>query len=367
MGKGFHATRLAASCSGLTVQSCSLFNGSAAHIVYGANDVAGPQVDLTSGGCWYTDMYPSYPMTPILTAKAAYAYGYTPQLDETRLENGMYFDLAELNEKVGEYTIMPFPMFPQYTRKIKGWRFQNSMCVLPLVKKYSNKVPLKTGFTGVYWTDFYPQDPNQADLGTDWLGNIYNDGEAPSQPIMMSQGVTEPFLGETFYENTLSFIDKTKASYQVNFAPFCSPISIYDTGGGLTGLADGLAFQLFAGKGVVKDIYRPVKNPANPNQYLSTMLDYWSIELWTYLSIIPQNSSTLKSPRIYTDRWWYYTQPGFLVDSKSPCDPYFFLKMSMKGNRIVRFNLLNNGNNPNSSPYKNYGMPWSFGQVYMTA
>lgn len=367
MGKGFHANKLMASCSGTKVLNCGLFNESTAHIVYGKNDVAGPQTNITSGGCWYDGTNSSHPSGPKLAGKEAYSYGYSPTLSEIQLDGNMRFDLAELDTKVGPFTVYPFPGFPFYYRTIQGWRFKNSMCVLPLVRKYSHTIPKKKGFTDVYWTDSYPQDPDQPDLGNDWLGNIYNDGDFPTASMMMSHGVTEPFLGESFYEDTTSSIDKTKSDYQVNFAPFCSPISIYSAAGALTGLADGLAFQLFVAKGAIKDIYRPVKNPDNINQYLPTTLDYWSIELWAYLSIIPQNNSGLKSPRIHTDRWWYYTKEGFLVGSKSPCEPYFFLKMPMQQSRVVQFGLLDNGNNPDHLASKSYTMPWSMGQVYLTA
>lgn len=366
MGSGFHATRLSASCIG-SVSTGDIFGQSTAHLCWGANDVAGPQSNLTSGGCWYDSSHVSYPTAPRLTAKQTYAYGYTPHSGPAILPTDWFFDLAELNTKVGPYVITPFPSFPAYSRTIKGWRFQNSMCVLPLVRKYSNHTPLWTDFTNVRWTDFYPPDPLQPDIGTDWMGNFFNDGESPSHYAMFSQGVTYPFKGETWYEDTTSSIDKSKSSYQIGFAPFCDHIAIYDNTGATLGYADGMAHQLFIFNGVIKDRFRPPLVPGDPGHYLATNLQYWSIELWTYLSVVGTGGHILKSPRMFTERWWYYSQQGFVTGTISPSSPYFFLTNNMQSSRSVRFNLLDNTNNPTHLANKDYDTPWSQGRLYLTA
>jgi hypothetical protein len=305
-------------------------------------------------------------MVPTLKGKSSYAYGYTPQTGDKELPSEWYFDLAELDSKVGPYKITN-PFFPIYSKTIKGFRFKNSQCVLPLVKKRSNVSPIMQGFTDVYWTDFYPQDPLQTDIGTDWLGNIYNDGASASQYMMHSAGVTEPFLGEEFYEDTESSIDKSKADYQIGFSPFCDPIKIYNDQNTQIGSADGMAFQLFIFNGMIKDRLKPVLKPEDPTRYLDTELQYFSVELWSYLSVTSLPGYTLKSPRLFTERWWYYTQEGLKTGSVSPSDPYFFLTNSMKQTRSIQFNLADNSNNPLHTPTKAYTIPWSGGRIYLTA
>jgi len=365
MGSGFHATRIQGSCYN-TVLSGYQLGQATAHIVWGVNDVAAPQTDITSGGCWYDSSHTSYPMNPLLKGKSSYAYGYMPQTGDKELPSEWHFDLAELDSKVGPYKISN-PASPIYSRTIKGFRFKNSQCILPLVRKRSNKAPIMEGFTNVYWTDFYPQDPLQADIGNDWLGNIYNNGESPSQYMLHSAGVAEPFLGSEFYEDTETEIDKSKADYQLGFSPFCDPINIYNSQNTLIGKSDGMAFQLFIFNGMMKDRFKPVLNPTDPTKYLNTELQYWSIELWSYLSVTSTPGYTLKSPRLFTQRWWFYSQEGLRSGSVSPSDPYFFLINPLKQMRSIQFNLAENANNPLHTPTKVYDIPWSGGRVYLTA
>lgn len=365
MGENFHATRLQGSCYN-SVLSGDQLGQATAHIVWGVNDVAGPQTNITSSGCWYDSTHTSYPMAAKLAGKTSYAYGYMPQTGSKELPSEWYFDLAELDSKVGPYKIGN-PFFPIYSRTIKGFRFKNNQCILPLVKKRSNRTPIMKGFTDVYWTDYYPQDPLQADIGKDWLGNIYNDGDSASQYMMYSSGVKEPFLGEEFYENTETTIDKSKADYQVGFAPFCDTIKIYNSSNVQIGLADGIAFQLFIFNGMLKDRLKPVLNPTDPTKYLNTELQYFSIELWSYLSVTSLPGYTIKSPRLFTQRWWFYTQEGLSSGSISPTNPYFFLINPLRQLQTLKFNLANNANNPLHEPTKEYDIPWSGGRLYLTA
>lgn len=365
MGSGFHATRIQAACFNTVLSSYQLGQATA-HVLWGVNDVAAPQTDITSSGCWYDSTHTSYPSVPIVKGKYSYAYGYTPQTGDKELPLEWKFDITELDSKVGPFKIGN-PAFPIYSRTIKGFRFKNNQCIIPLVKKRSNRTPIMKGFTDVYWTDYYPQDPLQADIGKDWLGNIYNNGEAASQYMMHSAGVPEPFLGEEWYENTEANIDKSKADYNVGFSPFCSPIKIYNDKNIQIGEADGMAFQMFIFNGMIKDRFKPVIDPNNPTKYLNTELQYWSIELWSYLSVNSFPGYTLKSPRLFTERWWYYTQEGLRSGSVSPSDPYFFLTCGMKQSRSVNFNLADNLNNPLHIPTKSYTIPWSGGRVYLTA
>ena len=71
----------------------------------------------------------------------------------------------------------------------------------------------------------------------------------------------------------------------------------------------------------------PQRDPNKPARLVSASAQYWSVELWTYLSVVKTNNDSpviLKSPRLHTHRWWYYTQPyGFGIE---PGKPYIFWK-----------------------------------------
>jgi hypothetical protein len=256
------------------------------------------------------------------------------------------------------------------------------MVTLPLARKFSNRQPTFTNFTDVYWTDMHPY-PNvqQPELELDWLGNLHNDGEAASYPMMYCQGVRQPFLGETYYEDTLSSIDKSKENYLYNFMPFCKPINIYDVDSNKIGYADGLAFQLFIFNGALKNRLNPVQKPkilpTDPAVLIPASSQYWSVELWTYLSVVKTKKDSpviLKSPRLHTHRWWYYTQ--FYGNTfPAPGTPYIFWKGKfdsfLSGPTIhrINFNLLYNENNKgiDAKSSVTYNTPWTKCNLYLTA
>ena len=219
MAKGFYAHRLPATCLNGAL-SGSYFNEATAHIICGSSP---EYIHKMFHGVCYND--PSEIKTPIsigdnpqkLCGPFMYDYGRTWKI--IVLPSQMYFDAKELKEQVGPYVDDGGEMYNKKT--YEGWRLKNSMVTLPLARKFSNRKPTFTNFTDVYWTDMYPY-PNiqQPELDHDWLGNLYNDGEAASYPVMYSQGVKQPFLGETYYEDTLSQIDKSKENYLYNFQLF---------------------------------------------------------------------------------------------------------------------------------------------------
>ena len=367
MASGFHAHRLQASCIG-EVNSAYLFGESTAHIVFVDNEVAGPMAKVMSSSCWYDDDTISFASSPKLAGASTYNYGYTPQTGITDLPASMFFDKDELEAQLGKKKIVPYPAFPQYYREIQGWRWKYPGITLPLVKKKSHVAPHFQKFTNVNWTGVYPIDREQEDLGIDWLGNVYNDGGDASYPVMCSQGVQEPFLGETYYEDTLSAIDKSKQDYMMNFAPFCSPINVYDGKEKKIGLVDGLAFQMFVFNGALKNPLFPVLDPNRPigtKLLLSTSVQYWSIEVWVYLSVVNTvaGSNQLRSPRIHTQRNWYYTQP--YGNGMAPGTPYTFLQSGFSPDRSIRFSLL--PTITNTLPSIVYETPWTKSRVYLTA
>lgn len=390
MAAGFYAHRLQATCIG-KVESSSYFNTANAHIVFGTNEVAAPMTTplIMSSGCSYNRERMSFARFPSsLVEPKAYGYGYNPSIggglnEVFYLPPEMYFDYEEVKTKVGPFLISPYaylnnPALSSYTRLIGGFRWKYPMVNMPLQRKFSNRLPLFKGFTKVNWTDATP-DQEQPDLGTDWLGNLFNDGEAPSYPMLYSMGVDEPFLGERFYEDTKSidnqsknYPNKSKQEYMHNFAPFCSPIKIYSSKGIEIGYADGLAFQIFVFNAALKNPLLALLDPNMPfgvRKLLPTNLQYWSIEVWTYLSVVKTSTDPkviLKSPRLHTARSWYYTQP--IGNGIAPGTPYTFLKANVgPTGYFLNFPLLKNYSNPDLIREIAYEIPWTMAQLYITA
>lgn len=386
MARGFYAHRVQSTCIDTTLTG-AYFNEATAHIICGDQMRVGMSPHTMFNSACYENMdnakgyFPaSYPMT--LAGPTIYDYGRTHSL--ITLPSIMHFDAKELKNNVGPYNYTNFYQNTNPDRfkiTFEGWRLKYPMVTLPLARKFSSRKPIFDKFKNVYWTDMYPYpNPEQEDLGLDWLGHIYNDGEAPSYPMMHSLGVQQPFLGQEYYEDTLTEIDKSRQNYLHNFMPFCRPITIYDIDSNKIGYADGLAFQLFIFNGVLKNRLHPVLEPKiDPNRepkLIPTSAQYWSVELWTYLSVVKTSTDpkvTLKSPRLHTHRWWYYTQPyGYGVQ---PGTPYMFWKArfnSFLGGatvHTVRFNLLQNQNNTGYD-YINaidYNTPWTDCSLYLTA
>lgn len=392
MAKGFYAHRLQANCIDSAL-SGAYFNEATAHIMFGDqrpigesphtvfNSYCGEDMDKIKG--WFPAQLP-------MTLAGPKMWDYGKSLDIAVLPSQMYFDARELYNKVGPWDyvfdrkVVDQNGVPRYKKTLEGWRFRNSMVALPLARKFSNRSPNFTNFTDVYWTDMSPY-PNaqQPELERDWLGNLHNNGEAPSYPMMYSYGVRQPFLGEEYYENTNSSISKGLSRYFHNFMPFCSFIKIYDVEGTEIGYADGLAFQLFIFNGAVKNRLIPVQQPkilpTDSTRLLSTSGQYWSVELWIYLSVVKTKQDSLvelKSPRLHTHRWWYFTQK--YGNQVAPAKPYFFMRGEfnslLTGDTIhkIKFNLLNNQNNIDLNKGKAqssviYNTPWTDTFLYLTA
>jgi hypothetical protein len=384
MAKGFYAHRLPATCIDGAL-SGSYFNEATAHIVLGDQPTIGQAPHTMFNSACYdslSDIKTPIPIAQLPTTLAGptmYDYGKTWKI--VVLPSQMYFDAKELREQVGPYDYL-YENNNYYKITYEGWRLKNSMVTLPLARKFSNRQPTFTNFTDVYWTDMHPY-PNvqQPELELDWLGNLHNDGEAASYPMMYCQGVRQPFLGETYYEDTLSSIDKSKENYLYNFMPFCKPINIYDVDSNKIGYADGLAFQLFIFNGALKNRLNPVQKPkilpTDPAVLIPASSQYWSVELWTYLSVVKTKKDSpviLKSPRLHTHRWWYYTQ--FYGNTfPAPGTPYIFWRGKfdnfLSGPTIhrINFNLLYNENNKgiDAKSSVTYNTPWTKCNLYLTA
>jgi hypothetical protein len=371
MAAGFYAKTFNAKCL-TNVPFCDTFSSLSAYLCYGYNETTAPMGGLQSVGCPDTQYLQTGPFEPQVYGLEAITYGYTPTNLYVYPEweaNGRYgpllslpsnyfFNLEELNAKVGTKTLS-VGIFGgvDYTRTYHGFRYANPICLIPLRKKYSQYKPYFKNFSGVNWTNWVSSEAesNEGDtafgyVGEDPLGNIYNDGGEYSTPMLYTRGVEQPFLGENFYEDTQSNINKSLQNYRVNFLPFCDPIKIYDASGKQTGYADGIGFQVFVFRSTVKNRFLPLyyytKGPNPQFKYLDTHLQYFTIELWSYLSCYGINNNIIKSPRIFTYRWFAWSQnydtSPYDFPAPAPCNPYFYLKCNMQEAWYMKFNLLQN-------------------------
>ena len=133
-----------------------------------------------------------------------------------------------------------------------------------------------------------------------------------------------------------------------------------------------MAFQVFIFRATVKNRFLPlyayIKGPDPKPIYLDTHFQYFTIELWAYLSCYGINNNIVKSPRIFTQRWWTYSRKEgpFIGDQQliKPCNPYYYLQCNLPQHRYLQFNLL-----PNSYGlgHKNYYTPWSRSRLFIGA
>lgn len=395
MAAGFQAKTLNASCF-TRVPFCDTFSSLNSYLCYGFNEEANPMSYLQSVGCPDTQYLMTNPYEPNIYGTLAQSYGYTPTALYSMKNNANVdinegplsvlpaeytFDLNELNAKVGTHTLSVGNYGGvEYTRTYYGFRYANPICAIPLRKKYSQYKPYFANFSGVNWTDWRNSDNDvgigaeaMGYVGEDPLGNIYNDGGARSTPMMYTREVKEPFLGENFYEDTQTNIDKNSIGNRSRFLPFCDPIKIYDITGKHIGWTDGMAFQVFIFRATVKNRFLPlyfyIKGENPQPRYLDTHLQYFTIELWAYLSCYGINDNIVKSPRIFTQRWWTYSRgegqilPNGLQAIK-PCNPYYYLQCNLPQHRYLQFNLLQNDYNIHK---KNYYTPWSRTRLFIGA
>lgn len=394
MAAGFYAKTLNASCF-TNVPFCDTFSSLNSYLCYGFNEEANPMGGLQSVGCPDTQYLMTNPGLPATYGITAKGYGYTPTTLITRKSSsGMdvnegplstlppeyFFDLQELNTKVGSHTLSVGNYGGvEYTRTYEGFRYANPICAIPLRKKYSQYKPYFKNFSGVNWTDWRNSDNDvgagaeaMGYVGEDPLGNIYNDGGERSTPMMYTREVKEPFLGEKFYEDTQTNIDKSWSKNRSRFLPFCEPIKIYGSNQKHIGYTDGMAFQVFIFRATVKDRFLPlytyIKGENPKPVYLDTHLQYFTIELWAYLSCYGINGNNIKSPRIFTQRWWTYShREGAFYNGEQqikPCNPYYYLQCFFPQDKYMQFNLLPNNY---GLSIKNYYTPWSMARLFIGA
>jgi hypothetical protein len=392
MAAGFYAKTLNASCIS-RVAFCDTFSSLNSYLCFGSNETTAPMGGLQSVGCPDTQYLMTNPTVPNIYGLQTRSYGYTPTTLYVYPEweaNGIYgqllslpsnyfFNLEELNTKVGTHVVDPYNRNfgnVRYTRTYHGFRYANAICSIPLRKKYSQFKPYFKNFTEVDWTNWKQGDVAEGQdeygyVGDDPLGNIYNNGGEYSAPMMYTRGVQEPFLGQEFYEDTESQINKSMSKNKIGFLPFCDPIKIYDAGGNHTGYTDGMAFQVFIFRSTVKNRFLPLyyyTKTTNPTlKYLDTHLQYYTIELWTYLSCYGINKNIIKSPRIFTHRWFFWSQtesPNIDLGFKKPCEPYWYLRAYMPEERYMKFNLLPNNLNVQN---KIFYIPWNQPSLFIGA
>jgi len=394
MASGFQAKTLNASCF-TNVPFCDTFSSLNSYLCYGFNEEANPMDSLQSVGCPDTQYLMKNPYEPKIYGILAQQYGYTPtnlyamkssanvDINEgplSVLPAEYSFDLEELNAKVGSHTLSVGNYGGvEYTRTYRGFRYANPICAIPLRKKYSQYKPYFKNFSGVNWTNWVSSEAeaNEGDtafgyVGEDPLGNIYNDGGDRSTPMMYTREVEEPFLGENFYEDTKTNIDKSSIANRSRFLPFCEPIKIYNIARKHIGYTDGMAFQVFIFRATVKNRFLPlyayIKGEDPKPIYLDTHFQYFTIELWAYLSCYGINNNIVKSPRIFTQRWWTYSRKDGSVapalQQVKPCNPYYYLQCNLPQHRYLQFNLLQNNS---GLAYKNYYTPWSRSRLFIGA
>lgn len=347
---GFTAYKLTGKCI-TDVLSGDPFGYMQAHISWGTRTVAQPITEQTPlcNNRWSKN--------PTFGGNTAYRYGPANNAADAKVVNtlpsDMYFKSAELAVMTDSKQML-YPPNPFYTTTLSGPRYARSHCTVPLRKiKYGNS--LLDSADGVYWTDWV-LDPKQPDIGTDWLGNLL-----PGTYCMAPTSyAANPFKAEKYWEDSgTNFNLNEWSKTQFMGVPWCAPLNVYNSGGTKTGSILGTGFIVFFTPACVKNPRKPVNDPrslSDPPPKLPTEYQYWSIELWTYL--ICQG---IKSPRIATQRWWYFSQTGPTpnADTRSPYTPYWFLRCQMN-NYWVRFNLVEGST-------KDYLFPYANGEVAIVA
>ena len=347
---GFKAYKLTGKCI-TEVLSGDPFEYMQAQISWGTKQIAQPVTEQTGtcGNKWSKN--------PTFGGNVAYRYGPANNAADAKLTytlpSDMYFKTTELTQFSDSKQLL-YPPNPFYSTTISGPRYTRSHCTVPLRKiKSSNSI--MNDADAVYWTDF-TLDPKQPVIGTDWLGNLL-----PGTYCMAPTSyAANPFKAEKYYEDSGTAFNATEwGKTNFMYAPWCTPLNVYNSGGTKTGSVLGTGFVVFFTPACVKNIRKPVNDPRSlldPPPKLSTEYQYWSIELWTYL--ICQG---VKSPRVATQRWWYFSQTGPTpnADTRSPYTPYWFLRCQMN-NFWVTFNLVEGST-------KDYLFPFANGEVAIVA
>jgi hypothetical protein len=227
----------------------------------------------------------------------------------------------------------------------EGPRFKYGTCYMRLKKRDQVLNPF-AGLQSARWTS---NDTTLYDY--DWLGNLM-----PGGWCMTNRNVPEPILGQTYYEDartptqSIPVINKGKQSIQEDFLPFCDPLNVYNNAGTRIGSFDGIAFMCFFNLAAIKN---PTKRPKdrtllpdleNQIPLLDAERQILSFEVWVYLSGI----GGIKSPRVATIRFWYYTKGVSFRDTganDSPFSPYMFFNAGKDTSIKINLNLLDNLSN----------------------
>lgn len=326
---GFSAYKLTGACAGTQYGNFELagnpFSTMGMHIFTSTTQKTQPIVEQ-AGSCNDNIILPWR-----ACGGSAYVYGSDPQTavadappKPTLIDSDLHFDYAEVSQWLPKKVLPPgVPSYLPYTITYEGPRFLNPSTFVAL-KKVPTDLPTVNQFKQVNWLD-----GNDPDIGQDWLGVLY-----PGSWLYSVKDMPNPFLAETYYEDSNAVIDRTGVSFHTNVLPFCTPLKVYDSDGDHKGYCDCLAFIPFFSGGILKDPLdgRPIDIPNSTDKItrLKSTVQYLSMELWIYLGmrkLDPDDSFVMKSPRIARRRYWFYTQrrTALSTEGNAPFDPYMFL------------------------------------------
>jgi len=240
----------------------------------------------------------------------------------------------------------------------EGPRFEYLTSYKRIIQRDQVNKPFE-GISSVTWT---PNDSSIYD--SDWLGNLM-----PGGWCLTNRGVTEPILGSQYYEDArkptdpIPVINRSKRSIQEDWFPFCQRIGVYNSAGAKVGDFDGITTMMFFNLAAVKN---PIKPPIDKTLFpdvdgntpvLNPERQILSFEVWFYLTGVG-----IKSPRIATIRFWYYSKGITYLDQgagSSPFSPYMFMNCYYDCDIYTKVNVLQNANNPQAIKTKTIKIPLS--------
>lgn len=304
------------------------FDYMTAHLSWGSKRVAGV-LDNQSAMCGN-----KISLNPKFAGKTAYRYGPKP-LVFSAVEEGPIsdpypeykFSATELAAH-GKSTVPMYPNFPFYTASIYGPRYKRNHVCVPLKKIKKNDLAMD-GYPYVLW-DNAVKDPKQPDLQDDWLGHLL-----PGVYTMASADFAKkPFFAHSNYETSGSELSAEWEQKSFIWTSWCNPLKVYTDPNTVVGTLVGTAFVVFFTPACLRDPRVLVNDPRSsddPPPKLQSELQYWLIDLWTYWVCIPSTNSSLRSRRVATQRWWYFTQsgPGPNSETVSPKTPYWYLRCQL--------------------------------------
>lgn len=337
--RGFTAQSLQGNCLN-QVDAGSAFNAISCHLLYYTTITTGP-VEQQSGLCGNAMILPH--KTAGIEAILYGANDNSP--GGYNFDQIGRFDLSQVSTWEPQ-AVQPYSI-PEYTVSFEGPRYTNPSTYIRLIKRDQVSSPFEN-LEGVNWVDAAIQE-----YGQDWLGNFLPGGWCYS-----NRGVTEPMNGERYYEDArkttepVNRVDRMQTNIHSNWTPFCNPLPVYDSFGGLIGSYDGLAWMVFFNTAGLKNPNNPPPDytyvgPLDPPPKLDPLLQMLNLEVWIYLTA-NSPSSIFKSPRIGAFRYWTYTRGT--EDGNRPFTPYFFFNggAAAGGTLVIPINfpLLSNASNP---------------------